>query len=82
MYYKLNEKEKEIVEKASDLTFEDYEMEGNFINVEKLMICIENLIDEINLQVEAYEDLKQDLEDNYEPISQAEQYDIHDRDFI
>lgn len=82
MYYKLDEKDKEIIEKASDLTFEDYEMEGNFINVEKLMICIENLIDEINLQVEAYEDLKQDLEDNYEPISQAEQYDIHDRDFI
>lgn len=82
MYYKLDEKDKEIIEKASDLTFEDYEMEGNFINVEKLMICIENLINEIDLQVEAYEDLKQELEDNYEPISQTRQYDIHDSDFI
>lgn len=82
MYYKLNEKEKEIMEKAGDWTFEDYEIEGDFIKVDKLMGCIEELLNELNLQLQAYDDLQRDMEDNYRPINKAEQYDIHDSDFI
>ena len=82
MYYKLNEKEKEIIQKASDYTFTDYELEGNFISVDSLISAIEDLLLEVEHQQECYEDLERDLEDNYQPISQAEQYEVSDRDFI
>ena len=82
MYYKLNEKEKEIMEKASKQTYTDYELEEDFIPVESLMSAIEDLLLEIEHQQECYEDLERDLEDNYRPISQAEQYEISDSDFI
>lgn len=82
MYYKLNEKEKEIMEKVSNQTYTDYELEGDFIPVESLMSAIEDLLLEIEHQQECYEDLQRDLEDNYRPIPQAEQYDVSDSDFI
>jgi hypothetical protein len=82
MYYKLNEKEKEIMEKVSNQTYTDYELEGDFIPVESLMSAIEDLLLEIEHQQECYEDLERDLEDNYRPIPQAEQYDVSDSDFI
>lgn len=81
MYYKLNEKEKEIMQKVTDWTFTDYELEGNFIKVNNLISAIEDLLIECDHQAECYEDLKRDLEDNYRPISQAEQYDVNDRNF-
>lgn len=82
MYYKLDEKEKEIMEKVSNQTYTDYELEGDFIPVDSLMSAIEDLLLEIEHQQECYEDLERDLEDNYRPISQAEQYEISDSDFI
>ena len=82
MYYKLDEKDKEILKKAGDWTFEDYGIEGDFIKVDNLIACIESLVHELNNQLELYDDLQRDMEDNYRPISKAEQYDIHDSDFI
>ena len=82
MYYKLNEKEKEIMEKVSNQTYSDYELEGDFIPADSLMSAIEDLLLEVEHQQECYEDLERDLEDNYKPISQAEQYDVSDSDFI
>ena len=82
MYYKLNEKEKEIMGKVSNETFTDYELEGDFIPVDSLMSAIEDLLLEVEHQQECYEDLERDLEDNYRPISQAEQYEVSDSDFI
>lgn len=82
MYYKLNKKEKEIMEKVSNQTFTDYELEGDFIPVDSLMSAIEDLLLEAEHQQECYEDLERDLEDNYRPISQDEQYEISNSDFI
>ena len=82
MYYKLNEKEKEIMEKVSNWTFTDYELEGDFIKTENLISAIEDLLVECEHQAECYEDLEQELRDNYKPISHSEQYEINDDDFI
>lgn len=82
MYYKLNEKEREIMEKVSVWTFGDYELEGDFIKIDSLMSAIEDLLIEVDHQAECYEDLQRDLEENYKPVSPAEQYEINDSDFI
>lgn len=54
----------------------------NYMDVEELKGIIENLDYEIERIQEKYDDLRQDLEDNYRQIPQAEQYSISDRDFI
>ena len=44
MYYKLDEKEIKKIKKAENLTNTDYDLEGDFIPVDALMECIENLL--------------------------------------
>ena len=82
MYCKLNEKEKEIIQKASDLTSTDYQLEGDFINVDNLIVLVEDLVLVCDRLNECYRDLEQDIQDNYKPISKAEQYQVFDDDFI
>lgn len=49
---------------------------------EDLLDVVDDLITEyVNLE-EKYQNLEQDLEDNYKPISASEMYDIDDKDFI
>lgn len=73
IYYELNEKEKKIIDRASDLTFTDYELKGNDIEIETFISIIEDLICEVDKKQEEYEQLEQDLVDNYEPISVEKQ---------
>lgn len=54
----------------------------DLISVEDLISVIEDLDTELEDWKSKYEDLENDLEDNYKPISKADQYDIHDGDFI
>ena len=58
MYLKLDEKDLEIVKKVSEITNTDYELEGDMFPEDSIMI--------------AFEDLKQDLHDNYRPLSPEE----------
>lgn len=81
MYYKLSEKEQEIVKKISKITFEDYEVLGDFIPVTSLFSMAEDMLYEYDNLEEKYNDLEQDLENNYKPLSPAELYDITDKDF-
>ena len=42
---------------------------------------MEDLLHELDVLQEKYEDLEKDLEDNYKPISYAEQIGYNERDF-
>ena len=80
MYYKLNENEYQRIQRVSDLTNTDYELNGNFIPVENLLSVIEDLVYELNNLEEKYKDLEEDLETNYKPI--PIDLGLSDRDFI
>jgi len=61
MYIKLDEKEKKFIEKASNRTITNYEIEGDFIPVDSLMGCIEDLLSEVDYLEERVEDLKEEM---------------------
>lgn len=81
----------ETLKKASDITLVDYDIkwydaenfEGN-IDSEDLLTIIEDLITEYHKKEEELEDLKQDLEDNYEPkrIDPYDYYGVSRSDFF
>lgn len=76
MKYKLDEKELELMKRVSAITITDYEVDNKgYIEIESLICAIEDLEYEIDRLNEKYEDLKQDIEDNYKPISRMEQVD-------
>lgn len=53
----------------------------DLISIDDLIGVIEDLDGEVEDWKMKYEELQNDLEDNYRPISHAEQYEISDRDF-
>lgn len=53
----------------------------NLISIDDMLNVIEDLDGEVEDWKMKYEELQNDLEDNYRPISQAEQYEVSDRDF-
>lgn len=58
MYYKLDEKEKEMMKKVEKITLTDYELLGDFIPVDSLMCAISDLLYEINYLNEKINDLE------------------------
>lgn len=62
MYLEIDEKLKDKIEK---ITSTDYDFKGNFLPSESITSIFENLIYEIDRLEEKYEDLEQDMEDNY-----------------
>lgn len=54
----------------------------DFASIEELIEKIEDLLDELGETKEKYEDLKRDVEDNYERVPVAKQLGISDSDFI
>lgn len=55
---------------------------SEFITIDDLISVIEHLDKDLDSLQEQYDDLKQDLFDNYKPIPVEEQYEITDRDFM
>ena len=82
MFQKLTSDEYELIKKIERVTLSDYELIGDFVPSDSLMIMIEDLYIELEKEREKNADLKQDIEDNYRPISIAEQIGYRDRDFI
>ena len=62
MYLEIDEKLKDKIEK---ITSTDYDFKGNFLPSESITSIFEVLIYEIDRLEEKYEDLEQDMEDNY-----------------
>lgn len=81
MFYKLDDDELEKMYRASKISMTDYDLIGNFAPVEKLINVIEDLLIELDKAEEKYKDLERDLEENYKPISYAEQIGYNERDF-
>ena len=81
MYYKLSDDELEKMYKVSKITLTDYELIGNFVPVEKLINVIEDLLIELDKAEEKYNDLEEQLRENYKPISYAEEIGYRERDF-
>lgn len=74
MYYRLDNKEFELLKRAEKLTITDYEIVGDLIPVESFISAIEDLMIEIDRLEEEVEDLKEDMEQNYRPLSNRELY--------
>lgn len=79
MYIKLNE---DLYNKIKNITFTDYEALGDFILSESIEPMLEDLLLEIDRLQEKYNDLEQNINDNYRAITPAEMYGITDKDFI
>ena len=79
MYIQLNE---DLYKKIQSITMTDYEAKGDFIPSESIEPMLEDLISEIDRLQEKYEDLEQNINDNYRAIIPAEMYGITDKDFI
>lgn len=82
MYQKLTSEECEKIKIIEKVTQTNYEMLGEFIPSDSLMCIIDDLFVELEKEREKNADLRQDIEDNYRPISIAEQVGISDRDFV
>ena len=84
--------DKEVYEKISEITGVDYEgMYYKDPDIDYLLVfseavnnMLEDMLVEYNRKVEEINDLKQDIEDNYEPkkIDPYEEYGISRNDFI
>lgn len=57
--------DKELKTKIENITCVDYEFKDNFLPSENIVSIFEDLIYEIDRLEEKYEDLEQDMEDNY-----------------
>jgi hypothetical protein len=77
---RITQDEFDIISKASEITLEDYEIKWTdhdnlecYIDSEDLLVIIQDLICEIEHKEEEIEDIKQDIESNYKPLTIAEQ---------
>lgn len=55
---------------------------SDLVSIEELLATIEDLDGEIEHWKEKYQDLEEDLRENYKPIPYAEQVCVRDSDFI
>ncbi len=78
MYIKLDE---ELYEKIKKITMTDYDAEGNFIPTESIDPMLNDLLYEIDRLEEKYKDFEEEVEENYKPISYAEQIGYNENDF-
>lgn len=81
IYCKMEDLEKSLLEKASELTITKFETRGDFISIQELWNVIDELTREVEHKEEEYERLERDLEDNYEPIPYEEQIGYNPKDF-
>ena len=60
----------------------DYEIEPMTLEEDDVIGILEDLVSNYHILKKEFEDYKKYIEDNYKPISIAEQVGISDRDFI
>ncbi len=75
MYYKLDEANKEYLEDVQNITDVDYEVKGDFIEVENLMIALKDMVVEYENLKEKFEDYKTSSID-YEPYDEWVDYQL------
>lgn len=82
MKYYLNNDELKTMKEVENITHTDYEIKDNFIKTDYLVNAIDELLREIYRLNREYKDLKQEIQDNYKPISIQEQIDYNEKDFL
>lgn len=84
---KVDESNYSTLSKVSDITFTDYEIRwfdaeniNGYIEIDSLLSMVEDLICEVDHWKEKYEDLEQDIKDNYKYVGSDEPnwHDIQD----
>ena len=60
--YQMNEQEKELIEKVSDITNTDYEVNQDSIEVEHIMSALDDLFRELENLKEAFKEYKEEIE--------------------
>ena len=71
--------DKDIYDKVSEITMTDYEplIENEkevLLSANSIMSMLQELMWEVDKQKEKVEDLEQDIQDNYKPITKEEMY--------
>lgn len=64
MYYKLDNANKEYLEDVQNITNVDYEVKGDFIEVESLMIALKDMVVEYQNLKERFEDYKTNYDED------------------
>lgn len=84
MYWKLTNEDLEKLNKIADITGVDYELKNNLVPVDSLIYALKDMLYEYHKKEDELADLKQDLEDNYEPkkIDPYEEYGVSRYDFF
>ena len=82
MKYYLNNDELKTMKEVENIIHTDYEIKDNFIKTDYLLNAIDELLREIYRLNQEYKDLKQEIQDNYKPISIQEQIDYNEKDFL
>lgn len=84
MYLELLESEYEKIKEISKITLTDYELKGNLIPVDSLVSALEDMLVEYHNKEYEIEELKQDIEDNYElkKVDPYTEYGVSESDFL
>lgn len=84
MYMMLTDTELERVKRVSEITFTDYEVQGNFISGDTLLAALEDLLVSYDAKEEEIQDLHKEISENYKIIDKNmyEEYGIKEGDFF
>lgn len=72
VYYRLSEDDKKIIKRVQERTITEYDIKGEFVSVQDIMYMVEDLLNEIERLEEEKEEIIQDRNDNYKPLSYEE----------
>lgn len=83
MFYALSEKEMKVIENISEKTGNDYELQGEKIEVTNLLIALSDMLVVNGHLEERIEDILRDRDDNYEQkeINPYTEYGISESEF-
>jgi hypothetical protein len=72
------------LKEVSEITFTDYEVQGNFISGDTLLAALEDLLVSYHTKEEELEDLHGEISENYElkKADEYEEYGVSERDFL
>ena len=84
MYWDLTNEDLEKIKEISEVTGVDYELKGNLVPVDSLIYALKDMLYEYHNKQEEIDDLKQEIEDNYQPrkIDPYEEYGVSRNDFF
>ncbi len=83
IYYKLTKRDLGKIKKIEEITLTDYEVKNDLISIDNLYTALLDLLCEYNVLNEKYNDLENDLNDNYEKknIDLYEEYGVNENDY-